>query len=174
METILSTQEEENLINLFRLKNRVYNNTFRNFVNTIENVNNINFVVNAKYEDIDFTTVVIDRNINCNLLQDNIFFTNYILTSLDKELENNYNLLQQILENCNNYSKLKTEDKKLFVNCYLIARYIQVICSKDFYKTCLENHLDVYLDIEDEIKPRFWLSCKIYFKNLFKNYDKNR
>ncbi len=170
MENILSTQEEENLINLFRLKNRVYNETFRNFVFIIQDVNNINFVLNIKYEDIDFTTIVIDRDINCNLLQDNIFFTSSILNCLDKELENKLSLLSKILKNCNNYSKLNSENKKLFIDSYSIARYIQIICSTDFYKTFLENHLDIYLDLEDEIKPRFSLSSKIFFNKIYLKY----
>ena len=72
MEDILHSIEEENLVNLFKLKNRVYNQTFKNFIQIYEQIKNINFYSKIKYEDIDFTTYVLDKNIDSFSLQENI------------------------------------------------------------------------------------------------------
>ena len=53
MENILDSIEEENIANLFRLKNRVYNKTFKNYICIFKQIKNINFYINIKYENID-------------------------------------------------------------------------------------------------------------------------
>ena len=63
MEDILDSKDDENLINLFRLKNRVYNETFKSYIFIFNQIKNINFSSKIKYEDIDFTTIILDKNI---------------------------------------------------------------------------------------------------------------
>ena len=46
------------------LKNRVYNKTFKNYICIFKQIKNINFSINIKYENIYFSTVIIDKNIN--------------------------------------------------------------------------------------------------------------
>lgn len=86
MEDILHSIEEENLVNLFKLKSRVYNQTFKNFIQIYEQIKNINFYSKIKYEDIDFTTYVLDKNIDSFSLQENIYYTGEKLKILDREL----------------------------------------------------------------------------------------
>ena len=43
MEDILDSKDDENLINLFRLKNRVYNETFKIYIFIFNQIKNINF-----------------------------------------------------------------------------------------------------------------------------------
>ena len=52
MEDILDSKYDENLINLFRLKNRVYNETFKSYIFIFNQIKNINFSSKIKYEDM--------------------------------------------------------------------------------------------------------------------------
>ncbi len=86
MENILDSIEEENIANLFRLKNRVYNETFKNYVYVFKQLKNINFSINIKYENIDFSTFMIDKNINNSSFQYNISVLIDTLDFLNDEL----------------------------------------------------------------------------------------
>jgi len=168
MENILDSIEEENLINLFRLKNRVYNETFKSYIFIFNQIKNINFSSKIKYEDIDFTTIIIDKNINNASLQDNIEAVINTLDFLNDELNEKTNKLSEIVENCKHYSKLTKEDKEVIKDSYFFARYIQILCTTNYYKYYLDNYFHIYASIEDELQSRFWSSFKVYIKNIFK------
>ena len=168
MENILDSIEEENLINLFRLKNRVYNETFKSYIFIFNQIKNINFSSKIKYEDIDFTTIIIDKNINNASLQDNIEAVINTLDFLNDELNEKTNKLSEIVENCKHYSKLTKEDKELIKDSYFFARYIQILCTTNYYKYYLDNYFHIYASIEDELQSRFWFSFKVCIKNIFK------
>ncbi|MGJ0319052.1 hypothetical protein NG767_09940 [Aliarcobacter cryaerophilus] len=168
MENILDSIEEENIANLFRLKNRVYNKTFKNYICIFKQIKNINFYINIKYENIDFSTVIIDKNINNHSFQDNISLVLGTLAFLNDELNEKITQLSQIVENCKDYSKLKKEDKELIKDSYFFARCIQILCTTDYYKYYLENSFDIYVSVENELQSSFWLSFKIYIRKILK------
>ena len=168
MENILDSIEEENIANLFRLKNRVYNKTFKNYICIFKQIKNINFYINIKYENIDFSTVIIDKNINNPSFQDNISVVIDTLDFLNDELNEKIQKLNEIIAICKDYSKLKKEEKELIKDSYFFARYIQILCTTNYYKYYLDNYFDIYASIENELQSRFWLSFKIYIRNILK------
>ncbi|MGJ0298974.1 hypothetical protein NG744_08495 [Aliarcobacter cryaerophilus] len=168
MENILDSIEEENIANLFRLKNRVYNETFKNYVYIFKQIKNINFSINIKYENIDFSTVIIDKNINNSSFQDNISVVIDTLDFLNDELNEKIQKLNEIIAICKDYSKLKKEEKELIKDSYFFARYIQILCTTNYYKYYLDNYFDIYASIENELQSSFWLSFKIYIRNILK------
>lgn len=166
MEDILDSKYDENLINLFRLKNRVYNETFKSYIFIFNQIKNINFSSKIKYEDIDFTTYVLDKNIDSFLLQENIYFTGEELKSLDRELNQRLQKLSEIVTNCNDYFKLNKENKELVKESYFYARYIQIVCTKDYYKDFLNNLFEFDSIISKELEHSKWLTCKIYINKI--------
>lgn len=97
MEDILDSKDDENLINLFRLKNRVYNETFKSYIFIFKQIKNINFSSKIKYEDIDFTTIILDKNINNPSFQDNISMSFDTLDFLNDELNEKTQKLKEII-----------------------------------------------------------------------------
>ena len=168
MEDILDSKDDENLINLFRLKNRVYNETFKSYIFIFNQIKNINFSSKIKYEDIDFTTIIIDKNINNPSFQDNISMSFDTLDFLNDELNEKTQKLKEIIAICKDYSKLKKEDKEVVKDSYFFARYIQILCTTNYYKYYLDNYFDIYASIENELQSSFWLSFKIYIRNILK------
>ena len=168
MEDILDSKDDENLINLFRLKNRVYNKTFKNYIYIFKQIKNINFYINIKYKNIDFSTVIIDTNINNPSFQDNISVVIDTLDFLNDELNEKIQKLNEIIAICKDYSKLKKEDKEVVKDSYFFARYIQILCTTNYYKYYLDNYFDIYASIENELQSSFWLSFKIYIRNILK------
>ncbi|MFY9100062.1 hypothetical protein OZY48_03275 [Aliarcobacter cryaerophilus] len=142
MEDILDSIEEENIANLFRLKNRVYNETFKSYIFIFNQIKNINFSSKIKYEDIDFTTYVLDKNIDSFLLQENIYFTGEELKSLDRELNQRLQKLSEIVTNCNDYFKLNKENKELVKESYFML-YIYKLFA---LKTIIKIFLIIYLN----------------------------
>ncbi len=168
MEDILHSIEEENLVNLFKLKSRVYNQTFKNFIQIYDQIKNINFYSNIKYEDMDFTTYVLDKNIDSFLLQENIYFTGEELKILDRELNKRLLKLSEIVTNCNDYFKLNKENKEFVKESYFYARHIQIVCSKDYYKHFLINLFEFDSIISKELEHSKWLTCKIFINKIFR------
>ncbi|MGJ0362290.1 hypothetical protein [Aliarcobacter cryaerophilus] len=168
MEDILHSIEEENLVNLFKLKSRVYNQTFKNFIQIYDQIKNINFYSNIKYEDMDFTTCVLDKNIDSFLLQENIYFTGEELKILDRELNKRLLKLSEIVTNCNDYFKLNKENKEFVKESYFYARHIQIVCSKDYYKHFLINLFEFDSIISKELEHSKWLTCKIFINKIFR------
>ncbi len=76
--------------------------------------------------------------------------------------------LKEIIAICKDYSKLKKEDKEVVKDSYFFARYIQILCTTNYYKYYLDNYFHIYASIEDELQSRFWFSFKIYIKKIFK------
>lgn len=168
MEDILHSIEEENLVNLFKLKSRVYNQTFKNFIQIYEQIKNINFYSKIKYEDIDFTTYVLDKNIDSFSLQENIYYTGEKLKILDRELNKRLQKLSEIATNCNDYFKLPKENKEFVKETYCYARYIQIVCSTDYYKHFLINLFEFDSIISKELEHSKWLTCKIFINKIFR------
>ena len=63
MENILNTNEEQNLVKLFKLKNIAYHETLKEYIFILYRVKNVKFDKKIEYKDIDLTTVLIDKNI---------------------------------------------------------------------------------------------------------------
>ena len=118
MENILDSIEDENIANLFRLKNRVYNKTFKNYICIFKQIKNINFYINIKYENIDFSTVIIDKNINNPSFQDNISMSFDTLDFLNDEL----NEKTQIISSPTMLTKINDAYSKLSERRSLINR----------------------------------------------------
>ena len=87
MENILNTNEEQNLVKLFKLKNIAYHETLKEYIFILYRVKNVKFDKKIEYKDIDLTTVLIDKNIDCNILQKNIIATYDFLYDLNEELK---------------------------------------------------------------------------------------
>jgi hypothetical protein len=68
----------------------------------------------------------------------------------------------------NIFVKLKKEDKEVVKDSYFFARYIQILCTTNYYKYYLDNYFHIYASIEDELQSRFWSSFIVYIKKIFK------
>lgn len=171
-EQILKTQEELNLIELYKIKKEIYNSSFKRFVDIFEKIENINFGIDIKYEDIDFSTILIDKNINDTILQENIFFTATFLDSANEKLKQKTDELALISTTNSDYFKFDSKDKESTKDAYYYARYIQILCTTNIYQTYLQNSIKLTSSISEEMKPKIWLFFKIYLKELFKNKTK--
>ncbi|MCT7598013.1 hypothetical protein ACOTWR_02870 [Aliarcobacter butzleri] len=169
MEQILKTQEELNLVKLYKLKKEVYNDSFKKFTNIFGKIKNINFGIDIKYEDIDFSTIIINKNIDDLVFQENIHSTINSLNSSNDILNLILDELVQIITTCKDYSLLSKQNKNSIKEAYFFARYIQILCTTNIHETYLKSCLKTNSLIDKEIETNIWLSFKIYIKNLFKN-----
>lgn len=166
MENILDLIEEKE--NLYRPKTKVYNETLKSYMLIFNQIKNLDFSAKVKYNEIDFTTIIIDNNIGNISIQDNIFMKFDTLDFLNKELSEKINEISEIVNLCKDYSKLEKENKKLIKDGYALYRYIQILCTTSYYKHRSEHYLSMYTSIQNELKSRFWLSWNVYINNLFK------
>ncbi|MCT7464924.1 hypothetical protein [Aliarcobacter cryaerophilus] len=163
MENILNTNEEQNLVKLFQLKNIAYHETLKEYIFILHRVKNVKFDKKIEYKDIDLTTVLIDKNIDCNILQKNIIATYDFLYDLNEELKSKLDELYEISVFYDDYVMFNKSEKSLFNNCYLIARYIEVLCTTDIYKTFIANDMKIFRKIDKELTTNLFLSLKKYF-----------
>lgn len=168
-EHILKTQEELNLIELYKIKKDIYNSSFKRFVNIFETIENINFGVEIKYEEIDFSTIVIIEDINDSFVQENIFFTNTFLDSTNEMLNRKLDELVEVIKICKDYSKLNKQGKEVLKDSYFFARYIQILCTTNIHETYLQSSMKLTSSIEKEVEAKIWFSIKNYLHNLLKN-----
>ncbi|MDK2080127.1 hypothetical protein [Aliarcobacter butzleri] len=169
MEQILKTQEELNLVKLYKLKKEVYNDSFKKFTNIFGKIENINFGIDIKYEDVDFSTIIINKNIDDLVFQENIHSTINSLNSSNDILNLILDELVEIITTCKDYSLLSKQNKNSIKEAYFFARYIQMLCTTNIHETYLKSCLKTNSLIDKEIETNIWLSFKIYIKNLFKN-----
>ena len=113
-------------------------------------------------------SLILDKNINNPSFQDNISMSFDTLDFLNDELNEKIQKLNEIIAICKDYSKLKKEEKELIKDSYFFARYIQILCTTNYYKYYLDNYFDIYASIENELQSSFWLSFKIYIRNILK------
>ena len=90
------------------------------------------------------------------------------LDFLNDELNEKIQKLNEIIAICKDYSKLKKEDKEVVKDSYFFARYIQILCTTNYYKYYLDNYFHIYASIEDELQSRFWSSFIVYIKKILK------
>ncbi|WP_418186646.1 hypothetical protein [Aliarcobacter lanthieri] len=168
MEQLLDTKEELNLVKLYKLKEKIYNSSFKRFIDIFEKIENINFGIDIKYEDIDFSTIIFNEKINDFLVQENIDFVNSFLDSTDEIINQKLEELDFIIKDCNDYSKLNKLNQEVVKDSYFLARYIQILCTTNIHETYLQNSSKILSSIDREISIKIWLSFKIYIKKLFK------
>lgn len=163
MENILNTNEEQNLVKLFKLKNIAYHQTLKEYIFILHRVKNVKFDNKIEYKDIDLTTVLIDKNIDCNILQKNIIATYDFLYDLKEELKSKLDELYEISVFYDDYVMFNESEKSLFNNYYLIARYIEVLCTTDIYKSFIENDMKIFRKVNKELKTNLFFFLKKYF-----------
>ncbi|MFX4236638.1 hypothetical protein ACOL3F_11960, partial [Aliarcobacter butzleri] len=79
-----------------------------------------------KYEDIDFSTIIINRNIDDLVFQENIHSTINSLNSSNDILNLILDELIEIITTCKDYSLLSKQNKNSIKEAYFFARYIQI------------------------------------------------
>lgn len=171
MEVILKSGNEQNLAKLFALKNIAYNQTLKEYVhlfNQLQNIpfeNKLNRMLDYKIQDL--TTVVIEKNIDCNMLQENIMVTYDFLKMMDGYISSNLDYLSETFAFCNDYKMLSNTERMIVNECYVYARYIQIICSTDFYKTFKDNYMHTYELLEKKIKIGYLRLLKNKLSEIF-------
>ncbi len=168
MDNIVNSIEED-IVNLYKNRHNDYNKTLKNYINLFNKIINIDFLANMKYKEIDFETIINNELTNI-IYPDNIYYKFHTLNFYNDELDLKLNIVSEIVNTCNDYSKLKKEDKKIIKDTYKLARSIQIICTTDFIDHFIDNYCSMNLNIENELKSNFMLSCKFYINNLFKKY----
>lgn len=128
IEDILDLIEEKK--NLYRLKTKVYNETLKSYMLIFNQIKNLDFSAKLKYNEIGFTTIIIDNNIGNISIQDNIFMKFDTLDFLNKELSEKINEISEIVNLCKDYSKLEKENKKLIKEGYALYRYSNTMYNK--------------------------------------------
>src|SRR5574344_1198986 len=152
MENILNTNEEQNLVKLFKLKNIAYHETLKEYIFILHRVKNVKFDKKIEYKDID-----------CNILQKNIIATYDFLYDLKEELKSKLDELYEISVFYDDYVMFNESEKSLFNNYYLIARYIEVLCTTDIYKSFIENDMKIFRKVNKELKTNLFFFLKKYF-----------
>lgn len=143
-------EEEINLQSLFEMKKKVYHDSFVNFVNFYEKLQNAD-LGKLEYQEIDFNTIVFDEKIYDKKVQNNINITNDLLFKSNNLLSDILYNLSDILVKCRDYKEFSIKEKELIKEAFSLARFIQKVCSsEDITEDTVVKFSNIISTIEEE------------------------
>lgn len=146
-----SVEEEINLQSLQEMKKRVYHDSFSNFTDFYENIENID-LGKLEFKELDFSTHIFDEKIYDKTIQHNIKVTTDLLFKANNLLSDITLNLSIVLKDNLNYENFNIKEKELLKDAFSIAKFIQKIClSDDISEDVVVKFNNIISDIEEEL-----------------------
>ena len=122
-----SVEEEITFERLQNMKKKVYHDSFVDFINFFEKIENVDLGT-IKYQEIDFSPNVYANELSDETIQNNLKITTDLLFKANNLLNDIVNNLEIIITKNSDYKSFKTKEKELLKDAFSLAKFIQKIC----------------------------------------------
>lgn len=147
-----SVEEEINFQSLIKMKKRVYHDSFISFIDFYKKLENID-LGDLEYEEIDFSTVVLDEQIYDRNIQNNIKITTDLLFKANNLLNDIVLNLGESIKETVDYQKFSVKTKEVIKEAFSLAKFIQKVCiNEDLSEDVVIKFSNIISNIEEEIR----------------------
>lgn len=147
-----SVEEEINFQSLIEMKKRVYHDSFISFVDFYKKLENVD-LGDLEYEEIDFSTVVLDEQIYDRNIQNNIKITTDLLFKANNLLNDIVLNLGESIKETVDYQKFSVKTKEVIKEAFSLAKFIQKVCiNEDLSEDVVVKFSNIISNIEEEIR----------------------
>ncbi|MCT7576283.1 hypothetical protein [Aliarcobacter butzleri] len=147
-----SVEEEINFQSLIKMKKRVYHDSFISFIDFYKKLENID-LGDLEYEEIDFSTVVLDEQIYDRNIQNNIKITTDLLFKANNLLNDIVLNLGESIKETVDYQKFSVKTKEVIKEAFSLAKFIQKVCiNEDLSEDVVVKFSNIISNIEEEIR----------------------
>ena len=123
-------EEEINLDNLQHMKKKVYHDSFVDFINLYEKIENVD-LGKLEYQQVDFNSKTYGQEIYDEMAQHNIKVTTDLLFKANNLLGDIVMHIDEIIKQETNYENFRIKEKELLKEAFSLARFIQKVCIND-------------------------------------------
>ena len=128
--TISSTSKEHSLKKLQDMKQKVYHDSFVDFINLYEKIENVD-LGKIEYQEVDFNSKTYGQEIYDEMAQHNIKVTTDLLFKANNLLGDIVMHIDEIIKQETNYENFRIKEKELLKEAFSLARFIQKVCIND-------------------------------------------
>ncbi|MFW2351878.1 hypothetical protein [Aliarcobacter butzleri] len=147
-----SVEEEINFQSLIEMKKRVYHDSFISFIDFYKKLENID-LGDLEYEEIDFSTVVLDEQIYDKNIQNNIKITTDLLFKANNLLNDIVLNLGEAIKETVDYQNFLVKTKEVIKEAFSLAKFIQKVCiNEDLSEDVVIKFSNIISNIEEEIR----------------------
>ncbi|WP_323652303.1 hypothetical protein [Aliarcobacter butzleri] len=147
-----SVEEEINFQSLIKMKKRVYHDSFISFIDFYKKLENVD-LGDLEYEEIDFSTVVLDEQIYDRNIQNNIKITTDLLFKANNLLNDIVLNLGESIKETVDYQKFSVKTKEVIKEAFSLAKFIQKVCiNEDLSEDVVVKFSNIISNIEEEIR----------------------
>jgi len=147
-----SVEEEINFQSLIEMKKRVYHDSFISFIDFYKKLENID-LGDLEYEEIDFSTVVLDEQIYDRNIQNNIKITTDLLFKANNLLNDIVLNLGEAIKETVDYQNFLVKTKEVIKEAFSLAKFIQKVCiNEDLSEDVVIKFSNIISNIEEEIR----------------------
>ncbi|MCT7911304.1 hypothetical protein N5912_05660 [Arcobacter lacus] len=147
-----SVEEEINFQSLIEMKKRVYHDSFISFVDFYKKLENVD-LGDLEYEEIDFSTVVLDEQIYDKNIQNNIKITTDLLFKANNLLNDIVLNLGEAIKETVDYQNFLVKTKEVIKEAFSLAKFIQKVCiNEDLSEDVVIKFSNIISNIEEEIR----------------------
>ncbi|WP_323587481.1 hypothetical protein [Aliarcobacter butzleri] len=147
-----SVEEEINFQSLIEMKKRVYHDSFISFIDFYKKLENVD-LGDLEYEEIDFSTVVLDEQIYDRNIQNNIKITTDLLFKANNLLNDIVLNLGESIKETVDYQKFSVKTKEVIKEAFSLAKFIQKVCiNEDLSEDVVVKFSNIISNIEEEIR----------------------
>ena len=149
--TFYSVEEEITFESLQNMKKKVYHDSFVDFINLFEKIENVDLGT-LKYQEIDFNSNVYINQLFDETVQNNLKITTDLLFKANNLLNDIVNNLEIIIIKNSDYKSFKTKEKELLKDAFSLAKFIQKICiSQTIDENIVLKFNNIISSIQEEI-----------------------
>ncbi|MCG3688805.1 hypothetical protein [Aliarcobacter butzleri] len=147
-----SIEEEIIFQSLIEMKKRVYHDSFISFVDFYKKLENVD-LGDLEYEEIDFSTVVLDEQIYDRNIQNNIKITTDLLFKANNLLNDIVLNLGESIKETVDYQKFSVKTKEVIKEAFSLAKFIQKVCiNENLSEDVVVKFSNIISNIEEEIR----------------------
>lgn len=147
-----SVEEEINFQSLIEMKKRVYHDSFISFVDFYKKLENVD-LGDLEYEEIDFSTVVLDEQIYDKNIQNNIKITTDLLFKANNLLNDIVLNLGEAIKETVDYQNFLVKTKEVIKEAFSLAKFIQKVCiNENLSEDVVVKFSNIISNIEEEIR----------------------
>ena len=147
-----SVEEEIIFQSLIEMKKRVYHDSFISFVDFYKKLENVD-LGDLEYEEIDFSTVVLDEQIYDRNIQNNIKITTDLLFKANNLLNDIVLNLGEAIKETVDYQNFSVKTKEVIKEAFSLAKFIQKVCiNEDLSEDVVVKFSNIISNIEEEIR----------------------
>lgn len=129
-EDFSSNEAELSLQKLSEMKKKIYYDSFSDFIVFYEKLENAD-LGKLEFKEIKFLTLVFDKEIYKQNIQQNIQVTTDLLFKANNILNDMVINLNEIIKDSFDYKKFTIKQKELIKEGFLLAKFIQKVCIND-------------------------------------------